>query len=184
VQKPAAPLDKPAAAVAFRRRVMSRARDVGAPRTARLCCGPRKPGPARVRAHQRREAEPCPCLAVPLLDYAVPHAVPRRNPTTALPCAVTTRCGRDIAFMSRPSPSGIPSNTHTTHATRTRGHTHTGPPWVEPHRIWRSHQIRWETDKRAPQSGKRGALPLGPFCQRERERERGGEWWLWAGLLS
>jgi hypothetical protein len=54
----------------LRRRVVPRARDAGAPRTARPPRSPGKSGPACVRAQPRREAELCPCLAMPRHD---PH---------------------------------------------------------------------------------------------------------------
>jgi hypothetical protein len=105
VQEPdAPPPSRPAAAVALRRRVVPRARDAGASRTARPRRGPGQPGPAHVRAHPRREAKPCPRLAASLLDHTEPERVqPRHAYATASPCASTPRCGRDVAFVSRPS---------------------------------------------------------------------------------
>jgi hypothetical protein len=104
VQEPDAPPSPPLPPSPHRRRVVPRARDAGAPRTARPCRGPRMPGPARVRARQRREAKPFPRLAASLLDQSKPeHAQPRHACATASPCASTPRRGRDVAFASRPS---------------------------------------------------------------------------------
>jgi hypothetical protein len=131
----------------LRRRVMLRARDADTPRTARPRRGPRMPGLARVRAHPRRQpAVPGRENTTVLLRRrraatfgaqdtarAPTHTPPpplasRHDHAMAFPCAVTTRRGRDVAFASWPSPSGIHSNTHTTHATHIGTHTHTRPP--------------------------------------------------------
>jgi hypothetical protein len=158
VQELTAPPDEPAAAITFRRRVVSRARDAGASRMARPRRGPGNPGPARVLAHPRREAEPCPSLAVP-----------RYDPATALPCAATTRRGRDANTWAFPQ-APIGRTPHTLALTHTHDH-----PEPELHWIWQPHQIRWKTDTRVPPvEGARGATPWARVVsEREREREIG-----------
>jgi hypothetical protein len=48
------------------------------------------------------------------------RTVPRHDPAMALPCTVTTRRGRDVAFTLRPSPLG-----HSLEHARGACHTHT-----------------------------------------------------------
>jgi hypothetical protein len=131
-----------AAAVALHRSVVSWARDAGAPRTAQPRRGPRKPGPVCMRAHPRREAEPCP--ASPCRAMTPPWLYRARRPCDT---AATSRSRRGQALWAFPrAPTG--RTPHTLARTQTHGH-----PEPEPHRIRQPHQIRWETDKRVPPIG-------------------------------
>jgi hypothetical protein len=147
-----------------------RARSCHRPFAATSCRGPRMLVPcarhghaaalrsqdlrACVRTHTARPSRAPHCAAPPLHHDPVVRGHPQRG-------------GQAL--------SGIPSSTLGALATRTLALTHTRDhPGPEPHRIWRPHQIRWETDKWAPPAGgKRGARPPGPVLL-ERERENDG----------
>jgi hypothetical protein len=73
MQEPDAPLFFPATAVAYRRRGVPRARDAGAPRTARPRRGPGKPGLARVRAPSQTAPPPCVRVAAKSLRLFPQH---------------------------------------------------------------------------------------------------------------
>jgi hypothetical protein len=137
MQEAIAPLVEPATAVALRRHVVLWSWDAGALRTARPCRCPGKPGPARVRAHLRREAEPCPHLATARPGHGLAvrgdHALqPRRRvhvaarPSRFFP---RTHAGRmphargDTHTRGHPGPSRTGSGSHT----RSGGRPTSGP---------------------------------------------------------
>jgi hypothetical protein len=118
-------------------------------------------------------AGPPPDLPAPASHFACPAVilpVPRLDPATALPCVVTTHRRRGVAHVTS-KPFRAFDRTRPGHTPHTSARTHTDPHGPEPHRIWPPHQIRWETDKRAPPvGGSEGRCPLGVLAS---------TWWFW-----
>jgi hypothetical protein len=107
-----------------RRRVVLRARDAGASRTARPRRGPGLPGPARVRARPCRGTRPCP----PSARHAQPrHGLAVRVRPRDAAATSRSRRGQAVATFSR-APFGCPHQ-HTPSAPHV--HTHTlSPHWI------------------------------------------------------
>jgi hypothetical protein len=157
VQEPDAPPLSPLPPSPYRRRVVARAPDAGALRTARPRRGPGTPRPARVRARPCRETRPCPppCWPRP----ASPRLRRARPPRDV---AATSRSRRGQVFGAFPrAPFGRP-HPHVRHGT----HTHTCTPICH-------------TGSEPRHNGSRGGRHVGPPCQRRRRPgvagPRGGE---------
>jgi hypothetical protein len=140
-------------------------RHVAGPGCQNPAHGTATPRPWEARTHARACAPAPRCLAAPRPR----HATPRPRHGLAVRGNHATRPQRCVHDAAKPSghilKHALGACAHTRTAS-THAHTH----HCLPHQIWQPHQIRSETEKRAPPvEGKCRALPPGPAWQRERE---------------
>jgi hypothetical protein len=167
----------------LRRRVVPRSREADAPHTTRPRHGPRKPGHARVRAHQHREAKPCSRLAVPLLDRIEPRRdTPQPRHGLAVRGDHATPPRRRVRVAAKPLGHFLEHLLGITTHTHPSTHAHGATLARAAPDLAATPDLVGDRQAGLACRGKRGALPPGPMLsKRERERE-GSE--PWAGLLG